>query len=293
MTELVGARSAARILVVDGCPAETTERTVELGGRPYGEAYAAALSAAMPDKTFEYHILSIADGESLPQGVAIADFAGVAWTGSPLSAYDEVPAVTRQIELARDVYRSGVPAFGSCWGLQIMCKALGGEVRANPKGYEIGVARNISLTPEGRDHPMYAGKPSAFDALALHRDEVSAIPAGGRVLATNAMSDIQALQVESGKSSFWGVQYHPEFDLGTIALLYRRNAAQLVRDGFVSQAGDASEIAAAMSSLHADPARKDLAWRYGVGQTILNASVHKLELSRWLAKKVVPRASSA
>ena len=42
----------------------------------------------MPAARLEFHILSIADGERLPQGVALSDFAGIAWTGSPLSAYD-------------------------------------------------------------------------------------------------------------------------------------------------------------------------------------------------------------
>lgn len=278
----------ARILVIDGCPADTTVRTVALGGKPYGEAYALALSAALPEARLEFHVLSIACGERLPQGVALSDFAGIAWTGSPLSAYDDDPAVTRQLDLARDVFQSGVPSFGSCWGLQIMCKALGGEVRPNPRGYEIGIARNISQTDAGRRHVMYGGRPAAFDALAIHRDEVSALPAGAVVLAANAMSAVQAVDISAGASSFWGVQYHPEFDLATMALLMRRNADQLVRDGFVASTADAHALSRDLSTLHAEPGHKHLAWRYGVADEVLDAKVHKSELTAWLRCKVLP-----
>ena len=80
----------------------------------------------------EFFSLNVADGERLPQGMAIGDFDGVVITGSPLSVYKPVPAVTRQIDLAREVFASGVPSYGSCWGLQLMTAALGGVVRAEP-----------------------------------------------------------------------------------------------------------------------------------------------------------------
>ena len=43
-------------------------------------------------------ILAAGDGERLPQGMALSDFHGVAWTGSPLSTYETKPAVKDQIE---------------------------------------------------------------------------------------------------------------------------------------------------------------------------------------------------
>lgn len=279
----------ARILVVDGCPAATTAATVAIGGKPYGEAYADALAAASPAARLGFHILSIADGERLPQGAALRDFAGIAWTGSPLSAYDDVPAVRRQLDLARDVFASGVPSFGSCWGLQLMCQALGGDVRANPLGFEIGIARDIRLTDAGRGHAMYRGRPAAFDALAIHRDEVSALPPQATVLAGNGMSAVQAAVIEDAGRSFWGVQYHPEFDLATMAMLFRRNAGDLVRGGFVPDTASAEGLARDFVALFADSARKDIAWRYGIAPEIVDGSLHRAELARWLAERVLPR----
>ena len=54
--------------------------------------------------------------------------------------------------------------------------AAGGTVRANPRGREMGIARKIALTPEGRGHPLYAGKGSVFDAFISHVDEITHLP---------------------------------------------------------------------------------------------------------------------
>jgi len=62
--------------------------------------------------------------------------------------------VRGQLDLARAAFAARVPSFGSCWAAQIAVVAAGGIVRANPRGREMGIARKIALTPEGRGHPM-------------------------------------------------------------------------------------------------------------------------------------------
>jgi GMP synthase (glutamine-hydrolysing) len=53
-------------------------------------------------------------------------------SGSPFNAYKpEQPSVRDQIELTREIWNGGIPAFGSCWGLQLMTAALGGTVSSN------------------------------------------------------------------------------------------------------------------------------------------------------------------
>lgn len=279
----------ARVLVVDGNPAAATARIVALGGRPYGEGYADALRFFQPD--LGTTVLHVADGETLPAGVALADFDGIAWTGSALSAYGDKPEVRRQIEFARAAHASGVPAFGSCWGQQIVCQALGGQVRPNPKGIEIGVARDITLTEAGKAHPMLSSKPQRYDALAIHRDEVCALPAGATVLAKNGMSDIQAVQIADGAGDFWGVQYHPEFDLRTIAVLLRRDAAAVVRQGLYRDEEAAVMAAMDFDALHDDPANAALAAKRGLGPGLLDPGRRMAELGAWLRVKVQPRAT--
>lgn len=284
----------ARVLVVEGSPAAGQEAIVALGGARSGENYAAALQSQAPGGAtqLDCFVLAAADGERLPQGMQLSDFHGIAWTGSPLGAYETTPAVTGQIELARAAYQSGVPCFGSCWGLQVMAVALGGKVHLNPNGYEIGIARQIRLNAAGRAHPMYSGKAAVFDAVCVHQDEVCALPPGAQILAGNEVSAIQAAVIEEGERSFWGVQYHPEFGLAQMSALFRRRAARLVKEGLARSEAEVETLAADYMALDRDRARRDLAWRYGIGQDVLDDRVHRLEFANWLTAKVLPRAAS-
>jgi GMP synthase (glutamine-hydrolysing) len=285
----------ARILVVDGSPAAGQEALVALGGARSGENYATALKSQAPGgaDSLDCFILAAADGERLPQGMQLSDFHGIAWTGSPLSAYETFPAVTSQIDLARASFQSGVPCFGSCWGLQVMAVALGGRVQLSPNGYEIGIARQIRLNDEGRSHAMYDGKADTFDAVCTHQDEVCQLPAGARLLAGNEFSAVQAAVIEDNDCSFWGVQYHPEFKLGQIAAIMRRRAARLVKDGLAGSEAEIESLGRDFLALDRDPSRRDIAWRYGIGRDVLDASIHRREFANWLAAKVLPRARSA
>ncbi len=283
----------ARVLVVDGGPAANQEAIVALGGARSGENYVAALRSQTPGggDNLECFVLAAADGERLPQGMQLGDFHGIAWTGSPLSTYETTTAVTGQIELARAAFQSGVPCFGSCWGLQVMAVALGGRVRLNPNGYEIGIARQIRVNVDGRAHAMFDGKADVFDAVCVHQDEVSELPTGARVLAGNAVSAIQAAEIVDGERSFWGVQYHPEFSLAQISALFRRRSARLVKDGFASTEAEIERLAADYMVLHADISRRDIAWRYGIGADVLDPLVHRREFANWLISKVLPKAT--
>jgi GMP synthase (glutamine-hydrolysing) len=280
-----------RILIIDGSPAAAQEALVKRGGRKHGANYASSLGAMVPEGSAppEFFILAAADGEKLPQGMTLADFDGIAWTGSPLSAYDGSPAVTAQIDLAREAYHTGVPCFGSCWGLQIMCAALGGRVHANPNGYEVGIARTITLNDEGRAHKMFEGKASVFDALATHYDEVAELPENAVLLASNDMSRVQAVEIADGEKVFWGVQYHPEYDLRQIAAILRRRAEPMAKDGF-GTAQEIEQMASDLMQLHEDPTRRDIAWKYGIGPNVLDHTIHRREFTNWLETHVVPRA---
>ena len=286
---------SAHILIVDGAPSASQDLLVASGGRRHGPNYGAALASQARDSVGDVrtYVLGAADGESLPQGMALSDFDGIAWTGSPLNAYHDTPEVTRQIEFARTAFASGVPCFGSCWGLQVMMVALGGTVRLNPRGAEMGVARSILLTDAGRAHPMYAGKPAVFDALCVHQDEVDSLPDGAIRLAGNGVSDVQAVSLHEGDRSFWGVQYHPEYDLLQIAAMFRRSARRLVDRGLLADMPTAERFADEVRALHDDPSRKDIAWRYGISADIIEPDRHRVEFANWLKTEVAPRMKAA
>ncbi len=163
------------------------------------------------DGALQIDIVCAADGAALPPGAALENYDGVTMTGSALNIYNGGAAVTRQIELVKAVFAAGVPFFGSCWGLQVAVTAAGGEVRANPRGREFGFARRVCLSDAGREHPLFAGKPIVFEAPTVHRDEIASLPAGAATLAVNDFG-VQAASFNVGRGTFWGVQYHPEYD---------------------------------------------------------------------------------
>ncbi len=283
-----------KILIVDSAPAEAQAALAPHGAAPHGENYAAALRSQAPAAlgALDCFVLAVGDGERLPQGLAFTDFHGIAWTGSPLSAYEDLPLVRHQVEFARAAYDSGVPCFGSCWGLQVMTVALGGQVHRHPQGFEFGVARQITLNPAGRAHALYDGKPGMFDAMCSHQDEVCTLPPGGELLASNGHSTVQAVVYDDGARSFWGVQYHPEYDLRQMAALFGRAAARMVDDGFVQRQADAEIMAEDFRTLHHNPGRRDVAWRYGVTADVTDPARHRVELANWLRVKVAPRAAA-
>ena len=284
--------STFRILVVDGNRAATRQQQQVAGGTPTGEGYAQVLQSLHPG--LECDIVRPADGPVLlPDDMSLESYAGVAVTGSALNIYDSGGHIERQVELARAVFAAGIPFFGSCWGLQVMMVALGGTVRLNPRGAEMGVARSILLTDAGRAHPMYAGKPAVFDALCVHQDEVDSLPDGAIRLAGNGVSDVQAVSLHEGDRSFWGVQYHPEYDLLQIAAMFKRSAKRLVDRGLMSDMPTAERFADELRALHDDPSRKDIAWRYGISADIIEPDRHRVEFANWLKTEVAPRMKAA
>jgi GMP synthase (glutamine-hydrolysing) len=279
-----------RILIFDGAPAAGQAGIVAAGGLSNQAMFEAAFAGASP--TLETLTLNVADGERLPQGLAAGDFDGVVISGSPLNVYRREPAVDRQITLAREIFRAGVPIFGCCWGLQLVTVALGGEVRLNPRGREFGVARRIVLNEEGARHRLYAGKGRAFDALCSHEDEVATLPAGGRILAANAVSAVQAAEIVQGDSVFWGVQYHPEHTFRMSAALHERRSARAIADRIARTGDDVRSLAADWRALDLAPDRADLAWRYGLGADVLDPALRRRELANWIDALVRPRAAA-
>lgn len=276
-----------RLLVIEGNTAEGRARQLAAGGAIASKDYTELLRELLPGAFVD--VCFPADpGEALPAGNALEDYDGVAVTGSALHIYDGGPAVTAQVDLVRTVLDAGTPIFGSCWGLQVLTAAAGGSVRKNPRGRELGFGRSIRLTPAGRAHPMYDGKPTVFDAPTVHLDEVETLAPGMTVLATNAASDIQAAEIRTpGGAVGWGVQYHPEYALRDIAAIVRRAGTRLVDEGFFADDAELKRYADELVALDRDPANKALAWRHGVDGAVLDKRIRVREIANWIEHQVL------
>ncbi len=67
-------------------------------------------------------------------------------------------------------------------------------------------------------------------------------------------------------------------------------APQLIEQGFFADAADAGGYLRQMEALHADPSRKDLAYRLGIGADVLDRRVRTCEVRNWLDRLVKPSA---
>ncbi|CCD95945.1 putative Glutamine amidotransferase, class-I [Bradyrhizobium sp. ORS 375] len=269
-----------KLLVLEGNSLAGRRRWAEVAGQSPSESYADVLRALAPDA--EVDIATPADaGAALPQ--PIEAYQGIVITGSALNIYQREPEALRQIELVRAIFAQGVPMFGSCWGLQLATVAAGGEVSLNPAGREVGFARKVVLTEAGRGHPLHAARNEVFDAPAIHSDIVTRLPSDTTVTARNAMSEVQAAEIRSGRGRFWGVQYHPEFSLQDVAWVIRRLGQPLLEEGFFADMAELERYATDLAALHHDRARRDLVWRLGLDQDVTNDALRQAEISNWIA----------
>ena len=276
-----------RLLVLDAYDAAGRQALAGAGAMLAGTLYRRMLARLEPAA----HIDVVANTETgfvLPADLASYD--GIAWTGSNLSVHRDSPAVRQQLDLARAAFAAAVPSFGSCWAVHIAVTAAGGRCGVNPRGREFGVARKIVLSDAGASHPMYAGKPPAFDAFTSHEDHVVELAPKSTVLAHNDFSAVQAVQVAYDRGIFWAVQYHPEYDLLDVARLGILRAPQLIEQGFFADTADAGGFLRQLEELHAQPARTDLRYRLAVDEDVLDERVRICEVRNWLDRLVKPSA---
>ena len=234
-------------------------------------------------------ILCPADPDAaLPRGAEIAQYDGIAWTGSSLTVHQPDAQVTPQIEFARAAFAARVPSFGSCWAAQIAVVAAGGLCAVNPRGREMGIARKIALTDAGRGHPLYFGKKTVFDAFISHDDEITHLPPGAVLLASNDHSDVQSVAVVHKGGVFWGLQYHPEYDLHELARLCYCRKQKLTDKGFFQDLEAAQAFVDQLEALHQDPARRDIAWLLGIDQDVICEDVRLVEVRNWIEQLVLP-----
>ncbi len=277
-----------KFIIVDGYPKQSREQFDEVGMTTAGKLYANLLLKYYPEANYEI-FYSSDSGVELPQGDELSKYDGVLWPGCNLTVYhDNDERVVKMVNLCKDSYEVGVPQFGSCWAAQIAVYAAGGEVKPNPKGREIGLARKIFLTPEGLQHPMYEGKPPVFDGFISHDDEITKLPEGAQWLASNSFTKIQSVSVKHKNGYFWAPQYHPEYDLHEVARLILAREEKLLKQNYFQTPADLKTFAKDLETIFNDNSRKDLKWKYAIDEDVLDDSIRHIEFVNWLNKLVIP-----
>lgn len=123
---------------------------------------------------------------------------GIVLSGGPSSVYGE-DAPRCDLSLVE----SGLPVLGICYGHQLLAYLYGGVVEPSPRA-EYGVAE-VELV---EDDVIFRGLDAREKVWMSHRDCVSSLPRGFKVLARSSNCPVAAFRAED--KPIYGVQWHPE-----------------------------------------------------------------------------------
>lgn len=125
---------------------------------------------------------------------------GIITTGGPSSVYsDDSP------KCSPELFKSGVPVLGICYGFQLMSYMLGGEV-SSCEVSEYGPTKAKLKT----ESTLLGGLKSSQNVLMSHTDFVSNPPKGFKITAKTANCPCAA--IENDEMKLYGVQFHPEVE---------------------------------------------------------------------------------
>ena len=124
--------------------------------------------------------------------------AGIVLSGGPASVHDPgAPPV------GAELWRAGKPVLGICYGMQLMCEALGGAL-APASNREYGHAWIDVVDPDR----LFADQPARQPVWMSHGDRVDALPPGFAALARTEQIPFAAAADRARR--FYAVQFHPE-----------------------------------------------------------------------------------
>ncbi len=138
-----------------------------------------------------------------------AEIAGFGARGIILSGGPESTTLAGAPRAPQQVFDSGLPILGICYGLQTMAVQLGGATEAADQrefGHaQVELVAQDSLLEGLKDQP---GSPPRLDVWMSHGDHVSVAPPGFTVTARTERIPVAAMANEDKR--WYGVQFHPE-----------------------------------------------------------------------------------
>ncbi|MAI29714.1 MAG: glutamine-hydrolyzing GMP synthase [Rickettsiales bacterium] len=131
----------------------------------------------------------------------ISDVKGLIFSGGPSSVgNDNAP------EIKNFVYKLNIPILGVCYGLQLICRDFGGQVKLS-REREFGKTKVKIL----KNSPLFKNaytKGHQYKVWMSHSDKVIKMPDGFEVLARS--KSCSSVMIQNLENKIFGVQFHPE-----------------------------------------------------------------------------------
>lgn len=125
---------------------------------------------------------------------------GIITTGGPLSVYGEDSP-----KCEPELFKSGIPVLGICYGFQLMSYMLGGEVSSCDVSEYGPTKAKLKISSV-----LFEGMKATQNVLMSHTDFVSKVPKGFKVIAKTDNCPCGA--IENPDMKLYGVQFHPEVE---------------------------------------------------------------------------------
>ena len=136
--------------------------------------------------------------EFTPQALAQHRPKGIILSGGPSSVYQSGAPLP-----GRELFETGIPVLGICYGMQAMAHILGGTVtRADRREYGRAV-----LTVD-KPNGLFDGAKPSFVSWMSHGDSVTTVPPGFVVSARTGNTESAAMA--NPERRLYGLQFHPE-----------------------------------------------------------------------------------
>ena len=123
---------------------------------------------------------------------------GIILSGGPASVYDR-----NAPRCDPAVFELGIPVLGICYGMQLVCDALGGRVESAP-AREFGRAHCSIISHAD----LFQGVPDETEVWMSHGDQVTTVSQDFVPLAMTSTCPITA--VRHNRLPIYGLQFHPE-----------------------------------------------------------------------------------
>jgi GMP synthase (glutamine-hydrolysing) len=177
----------------------------------------------------DVQVVRVFRGEALPSPESVP---GVIVTGSNAMITDREPWSEETARWLASAVQLEKPILGICYGHQLLAHALGGEVRNNPRGREVGTT-DVKLNFAARSDALFGRFADVLHLPVSHAQSVLKLTESATLLGATALDPNHV--VRYGEWA-WGVQFHPEFDANIVRGYIDAQREELLRDGLDADA---------------------------------------------------------